>query len=76
MSRPTYAHVEGTGPAGEYCQSCAHWTRSAKNPAPFRRAAMVCAVVARQTGLPLDRLGTVYSHRPACRHWQRKGTGS
>jgi hypothetical protein len=72
MPKPTYANVAGSGPAGQRCGTCGHWGVSTPNPRYGQRVAMVCAVVARQTGLPATRLGTAESHTPACRHWTRR----
>ncbi|MQX36839.1 hypothetical protein [Roseospira navarrensis] len=70
MSRPTYANVAGSGPSGETCRSCRHCVPSPGPRPATRPATSVCAVVASQTGLSLDRLGAVYVPRPACRRWE------
>lgn len=68
MSRPTYAHLPGGGPANERCWTCAHRVPSGRTGR--HGASMVCGRVAEITGLPLTDLGVVRATVPACRHWR------
>lgn len=74
MSKPTYAHFPGGGPAGETCMTC--WWRAAEERQGCathwcNKAAIFSQIAPSRAVLP-RKLGHLDPHTLACKYWKAR----
>jgi hypothetical protein len=74
MSKPTYAHFAGGGPAGETCMTCGH--RGSKEfqgrASHWCNKAAAFSQVAPSRDTPPRKLGRLTPHTAACKYWEER----
>jgi hypothetical protein len=61
-----YADIPGTGPAGQTCRSCAHYTHTSWTANKYRKCRLMQPKWTRGPGTD------ILARSPACRKWERK----